>query len=131
MFRSSNNLLYWIWVLKFLGYFLRIKERLSVLSSFPSSVCVFFPLFPPSLPVFYPFYPSFYIFIYFGDFENFPRWAEISIYFKFLNYLSKFSPISQNFPILHQWHFCTNESYWLHFITFYSKLHGKFNSPWK
>ena len=110
---SSNNLLYWIQVLKFPAYLLRIKERLN--AHFSPLFCVHFLFLFFSLCFFFffvlPFFISFstflfiylfwclwkfplmmsgnfhlllvflstFLFIYFGAYQNFPRWAEIFI----------------------------------------------------
>ena len=74
------------------------KRKVKGLFLFPfPSVCIFFSLFF-FLPVFIFFFPHFYLSIYICAYENLPRWAEISIYFQFLNCWLEFPLISQNFP---------------------------------
>ena len=65
------------------------KRKIKALFFF-SSLCVHF-LFRSFISFFFFFFPHFY-FIYFGAYENFSWWMEISIYFQFLNCWSTFPP---------------------------------------
>ena len=65
-------------------------------SSPPPSVCIFFSFSSFFFVFMFYFFLSTFLFIL--VLIKFPQWAEISIYFQFLNCIWKFLPISQNFP---------------------------------